>query len=235
MRWIFWGVVAVILTGCQPTDSSTTSTEDDGESVSGETDGDAALPLSISQVRYTEPTSGPVMVVMETEVPTESELDILIDGTLVQQTTIPADCTELPALTVCEDSVARSVAVMTESGARTIEVVAMKGSLWRSETFTTTITSGACKSSAELYTNDVQPTLQNSCERCHGNGNAGVFDSDDDWTTFRTALLNRGDAFYRYPSGQDVGHDARPFSPYDPTYRLMAELVWRVEQGYTCP
>ena len=235
MRWLLWGLCLGVLAGCNPEAPGDEQEQDTSESVSGTTGGDATLPLEISGIRFTERTPGPVMVVLETELPTESDIQVYVDGNLVTEETIPRSCQVLPAVTVCADSVFRKVPVMIgRSGEINVEVVAMKGDRWRSESFSQSITLASCQPNQTVYESDLQPILQGSCESCHGNGSAGVFTADDTWPQFRASLINRGDAFYRYPSGQDVGHDARPFSPYDATYRLMAEMLWRAEGDFSC-
>ncbi|GGX58550.1 hypothetical protein [Saccharospirillum salsuginis] len=235
MRWLLWGLCIAGLAGCNPAVPGDVQEQDESDPVSGTTEGDATLPLDISGIRFTERTPGPVMVVLETELPTEADVQVYVDGYLVKEEAIPRSCQVLPAVTVCEDSVFRKVPVMIErSGEMNVEVVAMKGDRWRSESFSQTITLASCQSNQATYESELQPILRGSCERCHGNGNAGVFTADDTWPQFRTSLINRGDAFYRYPSGQDPGHDAHPFSPYDATYRLMAEMLWRAEGDFSC-
>jgi len=235
MRWLLWGCCVGVLAGCNPAGPGDEQQQDDSDPVSGTTEGDATLPLDISGVRFTEQNPGPVMVVLETEVPTESDIQVTVNGTLVAEETIPRSCQVLPAVTVCADSVYRKLTVMVEhSGQMNVEVVAMKGDRWRSESFSQSVTLSSCQSNSVVYESELQPVLRASCESCHGNGSAGVFTADDTWPQFRVSLINRGDAFYRYPSGQDIGHDARPFSPYDATYRLMAEMLWRAEGDFSC-
>ena len=232
---LMWGLLAVGLAGCNPTEPGGSNSDEVSETVDGTTSGDSSLPLTISRMQYTEATPGPVMVVLETELPTQSDIQLSVNGILVKEESIPASCQVLPAVTVCDDTLFKRIPLILETaGALSFEVVVMKGERWRSETFTETVEQAGCSSNQTVYEQDLQPRLQQSCENCHGNGNAGVFDADDDWATIRTSFINRGDAFYRYPSGQDVGHDARPFNPYDATYRLMAEMIWRVENDFSC-
>lgn len=231
---VYW-LVVFLLAGCAPTEPGVGERDEVQGEVESETSGETSIPLAISGVAYNKNTAGPVMLLLEMELPTESTVQVRMNDTLIVEEPIGTSCQQLPAVTVCGKTLYRKQPVIVEQGGlQRFELTAIKGGDWRTEKFTTEVTQASCQSNQSVYLDRMQPVLQQACAQCHGNGDAGVFQASDSWATLEPTLINRGELFYQFPSGQEPGHAVTPFAPYDATWRLFAEMVWRAEQGFSC-
>ncbi|MHA7879135.1 MAG: hypothetical protein ACX931_05055 [Saccharospirillum sp.] len=228
-------VTSLVLTACQP-DSASTAPAPSVE-LEAETQGDVSLPLALDGVRLTEDTPGPVMMVLDTRLPPEASVQLRLNGTLVDQIDTGTQCEVLPAVTICQDDIARPwPTVLTSGGDYEIQLVASKAGLSRTLSAELSLPDNTCMESAELYQARLQPALQRLCGSCHTGANnaASVFSVNDGWDQMSNAMINRGKMFYQSPSGQNPGHSARPLPPWGEDYRLLAEMVWRAERDFQC-
>jgi hypothetical protein len=208
---------------------------DAGGEVQSTSSGASSIDMSIESYTYNADTPGPVFTTLYVRYPVDSTVQLYQDGALIKA--FDVDCIRYPAFSDCNSSKTGNVSTIVESdGSHEFELTVIKGSDSRTESFTATIEQASCQSNQSVYDEQMQPILQNSCIRCHGNGTAGLFEATDSWSEIRPVLVSKGDLFYKAPSGEISSHSqANPFSPYGGTYRLFAEMVWRAKNDFTCP
>lgn len=233
-RLLTW-LAALLFASCNFIEEGSENGGESGGAVDAEAEGSVELSLDVISLAYNSNTAGPTFTVLELNVATSSELSVYVDDMLTLAESIPASCTVLPATTICDDSIDRNIGFIVEdSGAHNFEVTITDGSRFRTLTFTDTIEQGSCQPSESVYVSEMQPYLQANCERCHGDGTAGVFRADDSWAEISDSLVDRGDIFYKAPSGEEGAHTDIFFSQYGEIYRLFAEMVWRAETNFSC-
>lgn len=225
----------MLLASCNPAVNDETSSQTDSLDIV--VDGEPSIPLTIDRLQFTPGISGPRLIVIETTLPTEANVQLRLGGTLVEEIQTGQSCQVFPAVTICSEQTTHVWTIYIDtSGIYNLQLVANKEQQMKSLSTDIELPILSCIDNEPLFQQTVKPVLQENCGSCHsGSSNAtAVFSTSDTWALISGTLINKGEDFYQAPSGQKPGHAAQPITPWSDEYRLLAELIYRVETNFQC-
>ena len=232
-RLYLWSLCLLLLS-CQTENSENAAISENSDPVTTEQTGDGSLNLNVRNLSYNENTPGPVYATLNLTLEEGTTLQVWLDSVQIVNEAIA--CQVIPAGTFCSSSRYYAVSfIVTEGGTHQFDVRLSKENSWTGQSFQYSINQSACLNNETVYQQSMQPVLQNNCAGCHGNGNAGTFSANDDWSVMSNTLRSKGELFYQVPSGEYGQHDGGVrFQPNDGTYRLFAEMLWRADNNFSC-